>query len=254
MTVPLLISAADLRSRFFHGVTIRNARGEELSDTVFEFYIAAAQSQLTNYLGITLVPTTVVDESHAYNRLDFRQYAFLTLRKGPVMSVESVNIRWQGNNGPQIQFPVEWASWNPASYQPRLNLVPGATTYSGAMIMSGGLFLPMLARGVLSYVPDVFRVSYTAGMSVDDIDQDVILALGLMASIGPFNIAGDLIAGAGIASKSMSIPGLSQSISTTSSATNSGYGSRIGQYNEQLKSLLPQLRARFGSNITMAVC
>ena len=48
MTVPLLISAADLRSRFFHGVTIRNARGEELSHTVFEFYIAAAQSQLTN--------------------------------------------------------------------------------------------------------------------------------------------------------------------------------------------------------------
>ncbi len=252
MTTPLLMSVARLRAIYFHGVTALDSYGRELADEAYEFYLSAAQSQLANYLQITLVPTVVTDESHAYRRMDMRQYAYLSLRRGPIRSVERVSIRWQASDGPAMDFPIEWATWNPDSYRGRLQLVPGSTSYSG-MLMAGGQFLPFLARSHYAHIPDVFRVSYTAGMDIDTIDADLLHAIGMLAAIGPFNIAGDLIAGAGIASKSMSIPGLSQSISTTSSATNSGYGSRIGEYQKELKELMPQLRARYGANMQMMV-
>ena len=64
----------------------------------------------------------------------------------------------------------------------------------------------------------------------------------MKASLGPLNIAGDLIAGAGIATKSISIDGISQSIGTTASATNAGYGARIIQYDKQIKDQMATLR------------
>tara|TARA_R110000824_G_scaffold355998_1_gene543213 strand:- start:291 stop:521 length:231 start_codon:yes stop_codon:yes gene_type:complete len=75
----------------------------------------------------------------------------------------------------------------------------------------------------------------------------------MAASIGVFDIAGDLVAGAGIASLSISVPGLSQSIGTTSSATNSGYGARIKSYQEQIKKALPNLRRFYGKGTRMTV-
>jgi hypothetical protein len=66
--------------------------------------------------------------------------------------------------------------------------------------------------------------------------------VGMIASMGPFNIAGDMIAGAGIASQSIGIDGLSQSVSTTSSATNAGYGARIIQYQKDVKDQIKHLQ------------
>jgi hypothetical protein len=66
--------------------------------------------------------------------------------------------------------------------------------------------------------------------------------VGLVASALPLDTAGDLIAGAGIASKSTSHDSLSTSVNTTSSATNSGYGARMLSYTKRFKELVSQLR------------
>ena len=67
----------------------------------------------------------------------------------------------------------------------------------------------------------------------------------MVASLNILNPAGDLIVGAGIASTSLSIGGLSQSINTTSSATNAGYGARIIQYQKDYEALLNNVRAKY---------
>ena len=81
---------------------------------------------------------------------------------------------------------------------------------------------------------------------------NILDLIGMLASFGPLNIFGDLIAVAGIANVSLSIDGLSQSIGTTSSATNAGYGSRIIQYTKQIKDQIPLLR-RYYKGTRMAV-
>ena len=75
----------------------------------------------------------------------------------------------------------------------------------------------------------------------------------MRASLGVLDIAGDLVAGAGIASISIGVPGLNQSIGTTSSATNSGYGARIKSYSERMKEALPLLKRYYGKGSRLVV-
>jgi hypothetical protein len=99
----------------------------------------------------------------------------------------------------------------------------------------------------------VWKVVYKAGFLPGKCPLNIKELIGMKAAMGPLNIAGDLIAGAGIASKSIGIDGLSQSISTTSSATNAGYGARILQYNKEIKERLQRLKDYYGINLSMAV-
>ena len=76
----------------------------------------------------------------------------------------------------------------------------------------------------------------------------LVKAILLVAAMLPLDIAGDLIAGAGIAKQSISVDGLSQQIETTSSATNAGYGARIVSFQKQLKTLMESLKSQFKTN------
>jgi hypothetical protein len=107
------------------------------------------------------------------------------------------------------------------------------------MIGAGGSYLPVIYGG-MGNLPHLFEIEYTAGFT--QLPANVLDVVGMIAAMGPLNIFGDLIAGAGIANVSLSIDGLSQSIGTTSSATNAGYGSRIIQYTKQVKDQIPLLR------------
>ena len=78
-----------------------------------------------------------------------------------------------------------------------------------------------------------------------DMPGNMVQAIGLKAALTPLDVAGDLIVGAGIASKSISMDGLSMNINTTSSATNAGYGARVGQYERELKAIMGSLRKRW---------
>lgn len=69
---------------------------------------------------------------------------------------------------------------------------------------------------------------------IDTIPADIKEAVAIAAAIPVLAVAGDLILGAGIASMSTSVDGLSQSINSTQSAMYSGYSGRI----EVLKTLL----------------
>lgn len=85
-----------------------------------------------------------------------------------------------------------------------------------------------------------------------DAPANLIQAIGLKAALTPLDVAGDLIAGAGVASKSISMDGLSMNINTTSSATNAGYGARVQQYERELKGIMTSLRKKWAMrNVSM---
>ena len=93
------------------------------------------------------------------------------------------------------------------------------------------------------YIPDYWRVQYITGWDVDQMPMDLINLLGKLASFGPASIAGDLILGiAGVSGQSLSIDGLSQSISTTASATSAGYSARLLQYQKEIKETVGRLK------------
>jgi hypothetical protein len=86
------------------------------------------------------------------------------------------------------------------------------------------------------------------GLAITHLDYDpaIMDMICIISAMLPLDAAGDLIAGAGIANFSLSMDGLSESVGTTSSATNSGYGARVIQYRDRLKKLiLPAIKRSY---------
>lgn len=266
-----IISVDELKELYLFGIDLTDDRGKEMPPRLFEHYIRSAVSWLEHRLDIPVRRTEVELEMHDYFREDYDKYIWFELNHFPVIEIDTVTLVLPGEAVVQV-FEREWLHIDRISGQ--VQLVPGTGTAGTILLGASGAWIPII-YGNSRYIPDVFRVKYVAGFGKPspgafdrtagltgpvsipdprlDRQQEVIKdVVGKIASFGPFNIAGDLIVGAGIASKSLGLDGLSQSISTTSSATNAGFGARLVQYQRELKEVIPTLQ-RFYKGIKLRV-
>lgn len=242
-----VLTAEQLKARYFFGVDITDDRGNPLADAVFEHYILSAIRWLEHQLDIPILPASFV-ERHDYHSGDQSNFLLIQLDNYPVLDVEEFRVQYPSGQS-IIIFPNEWLRINNA--EGHLQVVPTAGTLSQVLIGRGGTYLPAIYAGPRD-MPQLFEIAYSAGFAAGKVPRNIIDIIGKFASLGPFNIFGDLIAGAGIANISLSMDGLSQSIGTTSSATNAGYGSRIIQYTKEIKDQIPILR-RYYKGLRLAV-
>lgn len=241
-----ILTPEQLKQRYFFGVDITNDDGTPLPDEVFQHYIVSAIEWMEKQLDVPILPTRFTNEPHDYYRDDYERYSFLQLDNYPLIDVEELRLQFpSGNNA--LVWPKSWLRLDKA--KGHLRVVPTSGALSSILIGQGGSYLPAVYNNI-SHLPNLYEVDYIAGF--EQVPRDILDLIGMFAALGPFHIFGDLIAGAGIANISLSVDGLSQSIGTTSSATNSGYGSRVLNYLKQIKEQIPHLR-RFYKGVRMVV-
>jgi hypothetical protein len=233
-----ILSVQQLKDVYLFGLDLTDDGGVAYPDIMFEWSIAFAIDWLEKELDIRIRPTVLTGERYDYFRADYIQWVTIKLRESPVISVESVKVIWPSDQE-VITFDPTWIKLRKDSGQ--VNIIPTAGTLSQVVLTGGGSFLPLLAAG-RSWIPDLYEIDFTAGFAEGELPMDLRELIGKKASFGPLNVAGDLLGGAGIASQSIGIDGLSQSYNTTSSATNAGYGARILQYEREIKEQLPMAR------------
>lgn len=239
-----VLSVDELKINYLFGVDLTDDQGTPYPDSLFQFYIESAVQFVQDKLDIVLPPTQFLDERQDYIRQDYNKYIWMQLLHRPVLSVERVRLVLPTNQQ-IIEYNTDWIYTDKDAGT--IEIVPG-----GGQITLGqtGAFLPLVFGGQ-DYLPQAFRIDYTAGFNV--VPGDIREVIGMFASLGPFNIAGDLVAGAGIQSQSISMDGLSQSLATTNSSTNAGYGARLLLYFKQLKEMWPTLQGAYRGNRMVVV-
>jgi hypothetical protein len=242
-----ILTVSQLKARYFFGTDITDDAGRPLSDAVFQHYILAAIRWFEHEIDIPILPTLFQD-SQDYYREDYHAFNFIQLDNYPLVSVERFRVQYPSGQT-VIEFPREWMRVDAEAGH--LRIVPTAGTLSEILVGQGGSFLPAIYNG-MAHLPHLFQVEYVAGFGHGQVPRNIVDLIGMFAALGPFHLFGDLIAGAGIATISLSMDGLSQSIGTTSSATNAGYGARIGNYLKQVKQQIPALR-RYYKGVRMVV-
>lgn len=223
-----LMTIEELKKRYLFGVEIFDNDGNELSDDTLRDYISIAADMLEKDLDLSIFPKTVVEEKD-YDANMYSDWGYLLLNEVPVRKVISLVAKYP--DSAILEFPEQWFKIRKDDGQ--LRLLPGLGTYSGFMVNGQGQFLPELFRNK-SKVPNLFEVTYETGFEDGKVPMAINAAIGLLAAIYALSIAGNLVLGAGIASTSLNIDGLSQAITTTSSAENSAYSATIKEYQKLL--------------------
>ena len=235
-----ILTVEQLKARYFFGVDITDNDGKPLSDAVFQHYILSAIRWFETELDISIIPTSF-SEFHDYYRNDYEAFNLIQLDNYPLICVDEFRVQYPSGQS-VVVFPNEWLRIDPAGGT--VQIVPTAGTLSEVLVGAGGSFLPSIYNG-LDYLPQLFNLTTVAGFAAGKVPRNIVDVIGKFAALGPFGIFGDLIAGAGIANLSLSMDGLSQTIGTTSSATNAGYGARIIQYQKEIKAAIPILKRHY---------
>ncbi len=246
----LLISVDELKAVYLFGADLTKDDGEPFPKRMFEHYIRAGADWLSKELDITLVAHDFKNETQDHYAADWGRWGYSQLWNYPVTRVDKVCFQYPSMNS-EVVINDRWIVLPDGGAHGVVQIVPGQGNIADVLLIPGAL-MPLWS-GRTGRIPGIWRFDYRAGFEPHNIPPDLKHIIAMWASIGVLNIAGDLIAGAGIATKSVSIPGLSQNIGTTASATNSGYGARIIEYQKEIKEMLPNLRRFYGKNTRMVV-
>lgn len=233
----LVFNCDEFLAEYLVDLPIRGLGGGKMTRDAIEEKIKKHTAQLEYLLDIK-IPKQAVKEEHDYNAEEFACWGFLKCN----YLVSSVNsLKGKFNSVEQIDFPDDWLTIKSKqdSSARNIHIVP----YSGSITYTSGQALFAYFKN-LDYIPNYWHVCYITGF--DRVPKDLMEMVGKLASISVCTVLSDVAFGAGIASMSVGIDGLSQSIGTSQSAQYSLYGSRIFQLaNEMKREDIPRAKARW---------
>lgn len=241
----------EIRHKWCFGLPLSQPNGDVIPDEDIQLYIDAAIKYVERRLGVFLKPTViacnpeerglvqgvdyeVAEPPYDYNVRQYRQWGFLQLRQRPV--IELLDFRLVLPNGMTIvdfMTKPEWIKLYPR--QGQIHIVPYAGDPTLFYILGGTqMGYPFTTGQINTSLPQMFYVDYIAGFPLNQVPEDVRNVVAKIAACDVLGIAGEALL-AGIASMSTSVDGLSESFSTTASATNTTYGAHIYQYKKEIE-------------------
>ena len=251
----LPMSAEEFITAYLTGIPLRGLGGERLTDEQIEIKIKTEAVRIENSLSIKIAQQKL-SEYNDFNRDLFRNWGYI---KHNFLINDITVLEGRLNFAQQIKYPVSWVSYD-RSLENKRNMYiiagqqstdeAGAPTNDSFIAIFNGRF-PIFGAADTNNIPNYWYTNYTTGFT--EVPLDILDAIGKKAAIQVLNIMGDINFGAGIASKSLSIDGLSQSINTTQSAENALYSARIRMYQGDLKVEMLELRNRYLGLSVMAM-
>lgn len=243
---PGTIDLEQLKVFYLFGIDLSGPEGDPFPDELLQANLDGAIQQVQNILDIQISELAIVGEQHDYNANDFKNWGYMDLWKRPVQSIQQLRLMY--GNQPSFVIPNDWVKVQKNVGQ--ISLFPSQGSAGGLIIGSTGLLLGL--NSMWNYAPYAWEIDYTAGWAEGTVPGDIRHLVYMYACIAVMTVWGDLIIGAGIASQSIGIDGLSQSVSTTQSAMFGGASGRIESYRKDIEILIPILRRKY-SGIPFAV-
>jgi hypothetical protein len=226
-----LLSAADIRKNFLWGINLEKY-GNSMGDDVLDYHIQAAITQFENFLQLKF-SKQIVRENKEFIGSEWRSWGYIKTSYPVVCPISLIGML---GTVQQVEYPKTWMSTKKTTdgrYERMLHLVPNTNSSNSELVVYNGI-LPNINYFSSSQIPNYWEVSYVTGF--DQLPFDLANAIGKLATINIMSAAGDgLLFAPGIGSTSISLDGLSQSLSSSANASAGVFGARIKQYTEELK-------------------
>ena len=223
----VLLSSSEVREQFMFGIPFIDDDGQRYSGESIRRKVKSATVWLENYLGLSFIKRKITDEKQDYIREEFAAFGYV---KTDYPLNEVLDLRGFISDVQQIQYPPEWISFKKSTKN--LNVVPAGQSapFTSAVIFSG--ITPHLGWFGLRRIPNYWHVTYCTGFDV--IPFDIIEVIGKIATLSILGVISESALRPGVSSLSLSIDGLSQSVSSSRSAGTQLFAGRIKQIAEEL--------------------
>jgi len=254
-----IVTPDDMRYTYMWGIDFKATNGSMFSDEQVQFFIDAATKEMERLLNITIVKRRVksefsieqknlkkgVDYDDEETPYDFsyrkiQRYGMIQTKQRPILNVTRCTLINKGQNDDVDLLPsVVLDKKNGVLKFLKRPWKPNDTWT--------GISDSISRYGAETWNPHLFyAVDYNAGFETsDDAPMDLRQAIGKMAAISLLNVIGDGLM-AGFSSSSLSMDGVSESFSSTQSATSAMYGARIMEYRKEMEDYINQNKFKFG--------
>lgn len=266
-----VLSTQEFKERFLAGLPLPDS----ITDETLSFFIDSAQNELENTIHIKLLKQTIKENKDFY-RDDWIQWGYVKTTY-PIHCVTSMKGMLGGVK--QVDFAKDWLSIRNTddgkTYGRTIQVVPNSSaTHSQLTIYSG--VLPNLYYMNSRNIPNYWDIEYITGWS--NPPTELINAVGMLTAINVLQIISDALMagtakqvvdqngnttimsngsmfggiGLGMASKSISLDGLSQSVSSYANGQTGIWGVRMKQYTDMMDiskpgTLLNRLHDMYGA-------
>ena len=244
-----LLSVEELRDEYLFGVPMRAPlTGQEISDETLKRFIRKGIAEVEQAVRIPVHPVKVTQEKIDYERADDIQFGTKKLMRFPVIQVDALQALWPGRiEGQEINYPTNWVELSPETGV--IRLVPR----SGSDVQADVNFIRSVGyQGIpisgLKHWPNMWRVSYTAGFPHDQVPDSINDLIGTIAALKFLSQMGPAIFP--MNSYSTGIDSMSQS---SGNAGPQWLAGRIKELTDERDRMVNQLKAYYGTDITLSV-
>lgn len=251
-----IVTPDDLHYTYLWGVDFRASNGQPYTDEQIRFHINSAMREMERRLNITIKKKRVVCEPerrglkkgvdydeeesfYSFRREKIQRQGFISTRKRPVIKVKRLDLL---SRNEKIKSLLDCSTLDktkglirffnrPMRMSDSFRSVEQAVYPYGADQYGGNLF---------------YAIDYEAGFATsDDVPADLRAVIAKLCAVEMLNIIGDGLI-SGFSSSSLSMDGVSESFSSTQSATSAYYGARIQVYEDNIREYINENKMKFG--------
>ena len=258
-----IVTEDDIRYTYLWGTDFKATNGASYSDEQIRYFIDAATEEMERLLNITIIKRKVrfnaeergltkgtdydVDET-AYDFMyqDIARYASIKTRRKPIIRLHSLKLLSRMRHTKELK-PVTVIDKEKGILKMMERPLRPSDRYAGIMDAVG-------IYGQETFSPHVFYgIDYDAGYETsDDVPADLRQIIAKKTAVDLLNIIGDGLM-SGFSSSSLSMDGLSESFSSTQSATSAYFGARIKEYKDDIDNYVKATKAKFGAFIVSSI-
>ena len=180
-----------------------------------------------------------------FDRKFFTEFIYIKLRRRPIIEVTKAEFR--DPTGNLIADILSWKKLN--REMGSLQFFPHAGALMSLPLFTGSAYWNSPVRYIYDTFPDAYFIDYDAGFkSARHLKakwKEIFIVVGKLSAINMLSDYGDGKTAA-VASSSLSLEGISESLSTTLSATSAAFGARILQYQKDLAVFYKNNRNKYG--------
>lgn len=257
-----VITPDDLRYTYLWGTDFKATNGVIFTDEQVSYFIDQAVAYMERELNITIRKRIIkcnakqrglkkitkanpvgdyTDEESFYDfkKSTVQRYTMLRTSKRPIIEVQKFNLVCRGGSTINLldstvvdcKKGVLKAMFRPYLRSQKYQSIDDAISMFGDETFNPHLF---------------YEVDYTAGYeNSDEVPDDLREIIAKVGAVSLLNIIGDGLM-SGFSSSSLSMDGISESFSSTQSATSAYFGARIQVYKDDIKNYIAENKYKFG--------